>query len=167
MSKKIAVARTCIGADVKVGHGAFMETLPAAVEVETDGRDRPWAGAQDDRAGRRHEPSRAWLPRNAPEVVEAIETLHGRGPADFRQHCIDVAAEMLLIAGVVVSPEEGRVWAGWTLDDGTAWAKFREWIAAQGGDLRCVDDPTRLPGPPISRPWPVPRSGYVARADAW
>ena len=74
---------------------------------------------------------------NALEVVEAIETLHGRGPADFRQHCVDVAAEMLLIAGACTRPRRlpGAAAAA-TLDDGTAWAKFREWIAAQGGDLR-------------------------------
>ena len=48
----------------------------------------------------------------------------------------------------------------------TAWAKFREWIAAQGGDLRFVDDPSRLPAAPMIAPLPAPRSGYVARADA-
>ena len=103
---------------------------------------------------------------NALEVGEAVETLHGRGPADFRQHCIDVAAEMLLIAGAAASPEEGRSRAAGTLDDGTAWAKFREWIAAQGGDLRFVDEPTRLPVAPLIAPLPAPGSGYVARADA-
>ena len=50
---------------------------------------------------------------NVLEVVEAIETLRGRGPADFWQHCVDVAAEMLLIAGAVASPEAGRVARRW------------------------------------------------------
>ncbi len=103
---------------------------------------------------------------NTLEVVEAVETLHGHGPADFRQHCIDVAAEMLLIAGAVASPEEGRHRAAGTLDHGTAWTKFREWVAAQGGDLHFVDDPSRLPAAPLIAPLPAPRSGYIARTDA-
>ena len=64
-------------------------------------------------------------------------------PADFRQHCVDVAAEMLLIAEPVASPEEGRSRAA-TLDDGPP-GQVPVWIAAQGGDLHFVDDPARLP----------------------
>ena len=167
MSKKIAAGADAIVLDVKVGHGAFMETLPEAVELAElmaeigRGLGRKMTALLGDMS----QPL-GLAAGNALEVVEAIETLHGRGPADFRQHCIDVAAEMLLIAGAVASPEEGRARAAGTLDDGTAWAKFREWIAAQGGDLRFVDDPTRLPEAPLIAPLPAPRSGYVARADA-
>jgi pyrimidine-nucleoside phosphorylase len=127
---------------------------------------------------------------NSLEVIEAIETLHGRGPADFRQHCVDVAAEMLLIATEdpqgLEDPSTGsgqaleglarkmRTRAAATLDNGSAWAKFRQWIAAQGGDpstgsgqtLAAVDDPTRLPRAPIIRPLAAPRGGYVAAVDA-
>src|SRR5665811_2468433 len=71
---------------------------------------------------------------NALEVSEAIETLHGRGPDDFRQHCVDVAGEMLLIAGAAESPAAGRAKAAGTLVDGSAWAKFRQCVGAQGGD---------------------------------
>ena len=143
MSKKIAAGADAIVLDVKVGHGAFMETLPEAVELAElmaeigRGLGRKMTALLGDMS----QPL-GLAAGNALEVVEAIETLHGRGPADFRQHCVDVAAEMLLIAGAVASPEEGRARAAGTLDDGTAWAKFREWIAAQGGDLRFVDDPS-------------------------
>ena len=41
--------------------------------------------------------------------------------------------------------------------------KFREWIAAQGGDLHFVDDPSRLPAAPLIAPLPAPRSGYGGR----
>jgi pyrimidine-nucleoside phosphorylase len=167
MSKKIAAGADAIVLDVKVGHGAFMETLPEAVELAKlmaeigRGLGRKMTALLGDMS----QPL-GLAAGNALEVVEAIETLHGRGPADFRQHCVDVAAEMLLIAGVVSSPEEGRARAAGALDDGTAWAKFREWIGAQGGDLRFVDEPGRLPVAPLSAPLPAPRSGYVARADA-
>jgi pyrimidine-nucleoside phosphorylase len=167
MSKKIAAGADAIVLDVKVGHGAFMETLPEAVELAElmakigRGLGRKMTALLGDMS----QPL-GLAAGNALEVVEAIEALRGRGPADFRQHCVDVAAEMLLIAGAAASPEDGRSRAAGTLDDGTAWIKFREWIAAQGGDLRFVDDPARLPVAPLIAPLLAPRSGYVARADA-
>jgi pyrimidine-nucleoside phosphorylase len=183
MSKKIAAGADAIVLDVKVGHGAFMETLPEAVELAElmaeigRGLGRKMTALLGDMS----QPL-GLAAGNALEVVEAVQTLHGRGPADFRQHCVDVAAEMLLItpkdlrgfrptegwhnleglAGV----KEAKARAAATLDDGIAWAKFREWIAAQGGDLRFVDDPALLPAAPFIAPLPAPRSGYVARADA-
>jgi pyrimidine-nucleoside phosphorylase len=176
MSKKIAAGADAIVLDVKVGHGAFMETLPEAVELAElmaeigRGLGRKITALLGDMS----QPL-GLAAGNALEVVEAVETLHGvspahgekgRGPVDFRQHCVDVAAEMLLIAGAVASPEEGRSRAAATLDNGNAWIKFREWIAAQGGDLRFVDDPRRLPAAPLIAPLPAPSSGYVVRADA-
>ena len=167
MSKKIAAGADAIVLDVKVGHGAFMETLPEAVELAElmaeigRGLGRKMTALLGDMS----QPL-GLAAGNALEVFEAIATLHGNGPADFRQHCVDVAAEMLLIAGAVSSPEVGRARAAGTLDNGTAWAKFREWVAAQGGDLHFVDDPARLPQAPLLAPLPAPRSGYVARADA-
>lgn len=172
MSKKIAAGAHAIVLDVKVGQGAFMETLPAAVELAElmvqIGR----------RLGRRVTALIGDMSQplglavgNALEVVEAIETLHGRGPADFRQHCIDVAAEMLLIAGPATVPtaadiQAARERAAATLDDGRAWAKFRQWIAAQGGDLTAVDEPDRLPRAAFVAPLRAPVNGYVAAIDA-
>jgi len=77
---------------------------------------------------------------------------------------------MLLIAGAAASPEEGRARAAATLVDGSAWTKFRQFVAAQGGDpsassgqaLRAIDEPARLPRAPLL----APVSGYVARLDA-
>ncbi len=145
MSKKIAAGADAIVLDVKVGHGAFMETLPEAVELAKlmaeigRGLGRKMTALLGDMS----QPL-GLAAGNALEVVEAVDALHGRGPADFRQHCVDVAGEMLLIAGAYPDPETARSAAAATLDNGAAWAKFREWIAAQGGDLRVVDDPSRL-----------------------
>jgi pyrimidine-nucleoside phosphorylase len=174
MSKKIAAGADAIVLDVKVGHGAFMETLPAAVELAElmaqigRGLGRKVTALIGDMSqplGR--------AVGNALEVTEAIATLHGRGPADFRQHCVDVAGEMLLIAdasGTRFLGETGfleaRAKAAATLDNGAAWTRFRQWIAAQGGDLAYVDDPSRLPRAPIIEPLRAPRPGYVAAIDA-
>jgi pyrimidine-nucleoside phosphorylase len=111
---------------------------------------------------------------NALEVKEAIETLHGRGPADFQQHCVDVAGEMLLIAGQdfrslgdpSADIEDARAKAAAALADGSAWAKFRQFVAAQGGDPVFVDDPDRLPRTAMVEPLLALRAGYVARLDA-
>ena len=59
-----------------------------------------------------------------------------------------------------------RAAAAATLDNGAAWAKFRAWIAAQGGALQAVDEPSRLARAPIVAPLPAPRAGYVAQIDA-
>jgi pyrimidine-nucleoside phosphorylase len=175
MSKKIAAGADAIVLDVKVGKGAFMETLPEAVELAELMAQigRGLGRAMTALIGDMRQPL-GLAAGNSLEVIEAIETLHGRGPADFRQHCVDVAAEMLWIARAHVPGTSGvpgtwaamRARAAATLDNGAAWAKFRQWIAAQGGDLRAVDDPTRLPRAPIIRPLLAPRGGYVAAVDA-
>ncbi len=167
MSKKIAAGADAIVLDVKVGHGAFMETVPQALEL---------AGLMvqiGTRLGRKMTAVIGDMSQplglavgNALEVIEAIETLQGRGPADFRQHCIDVAGEMLLIAGLAPDPEAARQEAASTLSDGSAWAKFCAFVAAQGGDLQAVEHPERLPRAPIVQPLLAPRSGYVAALDA-
>jgi len=177
MSKKIAAGADAIVLDVKTGHGAFMETetqATALAELMVQiGR----------RLGRRMTALIGDMSQplglavgNALEVAEAIATLHDNGPADFRQHCVDVAAEMLLIArahvpGTSEVPgtfgiESARAQATAALADGSAWAKFREFVAAQGGNLAFVDDPGRLPRAAVVEPLPAPRSGYVARLDA-
>lgn len=167
MSKKIAAGADAIVLDVKVGKGAFMETLPEAIELAElmaqigRGLGRKMTAVIGDMS----QPL-GLAAGNALEVAEAIETLHGRGPEDFRQHCIDVAAEMLLITGALATPEESRAGAAATLLDGSAWAKFREFVAAQGGDLRFIDDPSRLPRAPFVAPLRAPCAGYIARADA-
>lgn len=167
MSKKIAAGADAIVLDVKVGKGAFMETLPAAVELAElmaqigKGLGRKMTALIGDMS----QPL-GLTAGNALEVAEAVDTLQGRGPADFRQHCIDVAAEMLLIAGAQPDPETARSAASTTLTDGRAWAKFRQWIAAQGGDLGAVDDSTHLARAPIIAPLRAPCSGYVTQIDA-
>lgn len=167
MSKKIAAGADAIVLDVKVGHGAFMETVPQALEL---------AGLMvqiGERLGRKMTALIGDMSQplglavgNALEVIEAVETLRGGGPADFRQHCIDVAGEMLLIAGLAPDPETARTQAASALTDGSAWEKFCAFVAAQGGDVQAVRHLERLPRAPIVQPLPAPRSGYVARLDA-
>jgi len=103
---------------------------------------------------------------NALEVREAIGTLKGGGPADFREHCLEVAAHMLLLAGAARSIEAARRLAISHLEDGSATAKFRALIARQGGAAEVVDHPNLLPTAPLHAALRAARAGHVARANA-
>ncbi len=167
MSKKLATGSDAILLDVKVGSGAFMKT-PG--EAEALARALVRLGTQ---AGRKvvalisdmSQPL-GWAVGNALELREAINTLHEGGPADFRDHCIVVAAEMLMLGGVAQDASEALTMAMETLSSGAAWRKFVELVEAQGGDVRYVEDPERLPEARLVRPVPAPRSGYLAGLDA-
>jgi pyrimidine-nucleoside phosphorylase len=167
MSKKIAAGADAIVLDVKVGHGAFMETVPAAIQlaelmVEIG---RELGRKMTALIGDMSQPLGLAV-GNAIEVQEAIATLHGGGPADFRDHCVDVAREMLLIAGKFNDPLEAASAAAATLVDGSAWAKFRQFVQAQGGDVAYVDEPDRLQRALFSASLVAPVSGYIHRVDA-
>jgi pyrimidine-nucleoside phosphorylase len=167
MSKKIAAGADAIVLDVKVGHGAFMETVPAAVELAE------LMVAIGQRLGRRMTALIGDMSQplglavgNALEVKEAIDTLRGGGPADFRDHCVDVSREMLLISGKSGDPAEAVASARRALADGSAWEKFREFVRAQEGDVSCVDAPERLPAAQHVAPLLAPVDGYLAQVDA-
>jgi pyrimidine-nucleoside phosphorylase len=167
MSKKIASGADAILLDVKVGRGAFMKTEAQAEELAHlmveigQGVGRKVAAViadMDQPLGN--------AVGNALEVKEAIETLHGGGPADFREHCLTVAGKMLELGGRAPNLEAAKKIAATSLDDGLAWAKFVEWITAQGGDPAAIGDPARLPQASLVETVPAPRDGFVAELDA-
>jgi thymidine phosphorylase (EC 2.4.2.4) len=167
MSKKLAGGATAILLDVKVGSGAFMKTVDEATRLAEAmvrlGRElgrRVGALVSD-----MNQPL-GWAVGNALEVQEAINVLHEDGPPDLREHCLVVAAEMLALAGRVADSTEGVELAAQAIADGSAWRKFRALIAAQGGDVRFVDEPDRLPRAPIVEPIPAPTDGYLQKVDA-
>jgi len=167
MSKKIAGGAQALVLDVKVGHGAFMETLEMAREL-ADLMEK--IGEQ---AGRKtvcllsdmNQPLGNAV-GNSVEVLEAIETLHGRGPTDFREHCLHVSAHMLRIGNRATDLDQGRQLAERALGDGTALEKFRVLVVAQGGDVSYVDQPAKLPRARLIEAVPAPRAGWVGRVDA-
>lgn len=167
MSKKLAGGATAILLDVKVGSGAFMKTVEEASRLAEAmvrlGRElgrRVGALVSD-----MNQPL-GWAVGNALEVQEAISVLHEGGPPDLREHCLVVAAEMLALAGRVADSTEGVELAAQAIADGSAWRKFRALIAAQGGDVRFVDEPDRLPCAPIIEPIPALADGYLQKVDA-
>jgi pyrimidine-nucleoside phosphorylase len=103
---------------------------------------------------------------NALEVREAVETLRGGGPADFREHCLTIAAHMLLLGGQAADLGRARAQAAKQLDDRSALAVFRAFVRAQGGDDRICDDDATLPAAPCRGTLAAERAGCVAQAHA-
>jgi pyrimidine-nucleoside phosphorylase len=103
---------------------------------------------------------------NALEVREAIDTLQGAGPADFRQHCLKVGAHLLALGGAAADPEAAYPLMEAALAEGSAWARFRDLVKVQGGDVAYVDDPGRLPEADRVETVPAPRSGYLQAIHA-
>ncbi len=167
MSKKIAAGADAIVLDVKMGNGAFMKTLEDA-EILAEAMV-----LMGTRVGRRivalisdmNQPL-GWAVGNALEVQEAINTLHEGGPADFREHCLVVAAEMLMLGNKATDANAALTLALETLASGAAWHKFKDMVEAQDGDVRYVDEPERLPKARLIEPVPAPRSGYLANVNA-
>src|SRR5512143_2730758 len=167
MSKKIAAGADAIVLDVKCGSGAFMKTPDEARRLaetmvgighELKRKVTALIGDMDQPLG--------FAIGNALEVKEAIETLHGRGPADLTEHCLVVASHMLYLGERVKSLEAGRALAEDLLKSGRAWDKFVEWIAAQGGDPQMVQQPDRLPQAAIVREVRSLQAGYIRSINA-
>jgi len=167
MSKKIAAGTTAIVLDVKTGSGAFMKTEADAVALaKTMVKIGRGVGRKVSAVISDMDQPLGYAVGNALEVAEAIATLQGRGPADFTEHCLVVAAEMLLLAGKCATAEAGRVMLVQAIESGRAMAKFREWVQAQGGEARVVDDITLMPQARLVTELKSPRSGYIAAINA-
>ncbi len=167
MSKKIAAGADAIVLDVKVGQGAFMKTVAEAEALARlmvkigQGVGRKVAAVLTDM----NQPLGAAV-GNALEVRETIETLRGGGPTDFRHHCVTIGGKMLELAGKAGSLAEGEEMLAASLDNGRAWAKFVEWITAQGGDRSQLENPDLLPTAALIETVAAPRSGFIAGVDA-
>ena len=161
MSKKLAAGADAILLDVKCGRGAFIASVG---EAEALARALVALGSNANRETVAYvtdmEQPLGRAVGNALEVREAIDTLAGHGPAELEALSLRLADEMLRLAGH--PPVELRQ----HLTNGSALRKFAELIAAQGGDPRVTDDPTRLPTAPVLRPATATAGGYVAAADA-
>jgi thymidine phosphorylase len=98
---------------------------------------------------------------NSLEVAEAIAALRGEGPPDLRALVRLAGTEMLLLGGKARDREAARRRIDAAIADGSGLLKLRELVAAQGGDVRMVDDPARLPHAPHIETLMAPRTAYV------
>ncbi len=167
MCKKIASGAQAIVLDVKTGLGAFMQTLDEArelAELMVDiGRlaGRKTVALLSDM----NQPLGSAV-GNTLEVIEAIELLRGRAPEDYREHCLHVAAHLLVMGKRVKDLNEGRVMAEKSIVDGSALEKFRVLVQAQGGDVSYVDGMSRFERAKYVEVVNAPRSGFISQVHA-
>lgn len=166
MSKKLAAGSHAIVLDVKVGSGAFMKT-PEQAEILA--KNMVDIGRQ---CGRR---MAALLTNmdvplgcavgNALEIQEGVAVLKGDSRGDLRDVCVALAAAM---AGLVfdLPEEQARDRVEDALVSGAAFAKMKEWVAAQGGDIRYLEDPTLFPQAAHRLEVNSEREGYITAMDA-
>jgi len=162
MSKKIAAGADAIVLDVKAGSGAFMRSLPQArslaelmVKVGL-GAGRRMAALVTDMS---HPLGRAVGDRA--ELVEALQALQGRGPADLVELSLALGERMLLLAGKANTGPAARRLLILALESGRARERLAAMVTAQGGDARLVHEPDRLPPPPTAVIIPARASGYL------
>ena len=167
MSKKIASGAQAIVLDVKLGLGAFIYSLEEArllaetmVSIGKLAERKTIALLSD-----MNQPL-GFAVGNSLEVREAIDTLHGGGPEDFRQHCLVVAGHMLALGGQAEDAESGRKKAEEAIGEGRAWDKFRLLVQVQGGDVAFIDHPERLPRASLVKPVLAPQGGFLAGIHA-
>lgn len=167
MSKKLAEGAETLVFDVKCGRAAFMQTQANArllaqsllrVGQALNRKTCALITDMDQPLGR--------TAGNAVEVREAIETLHGKGPADTRYLTIELTAQMTVLGGVHADLATARTDLAQRLDDGRALDVFRRMVEAHGGDSHVIDDPRRLPQPGAIVEVPAPTSGTLASVDA-
>jgi pyrimidine-nucleoside phosphorylase len=146
MSKKLAEGIDALVLDVKTGSGAFMKREEDAIRlaeimVDTGKRMGKKVVAlitdMDQPLGR--------AAGHSSEIIECIEVLNGRGPADLRDLSVELSAWMFYLGERTKSLDEGRQLAESMIASGQARAKFKQGIKLQGGDERVIDEPQRLP----------------------
>jgi len=167
MCKKLAAGAQAILLDVKTGLGAFMETLDQARQLASLMVDIGKLAGREVVAllSDMNQPLGNAV-GNSLEVIEAIETLRGAGPQDFREHCLYVSAHLLVLGKRAQGLAEGRAMAERSIADGSAFEKFRVLVQAQGGDVSYVDDPSKFRRAEFVEEVESPRNGYLAQIQA-
>ena len=167
LSKKLAERIDGLVLDVKTGSGSFMPTIKQAkmlsrsivdvcramktkiVVVITD-MEQPLGRAIG----------------NALEIAECIRFLNGETPEDLETVTLSLAAHMIHLGGQARSLGHASKLAYEAVSKGAAADRFRQIIAAQGGDPRIMDDPSLLPQARHVEEVTAKRSGFVTRCDA-
>ena len=146
MSKKIAGGAQGIVIDVKTGAGAFLPKL------EDSRRLAQSLVAIGSKLGRKMSALITDMSQplglmigNALEVIEAIDTLRGQGPADLANLCCELGAELLVFAGEAATREDAVLKLEGLLANGQALDSFRQLISQQGGNATVIDDHSLLP----------------------
>jgi pyrimidine-nucleoside phosphorylase len=167
MSKKLAVGLDALVLDVKVGTGAFMKRqvdarrlaqMMVGIGRRMDKRVQALITDMNQPLG--------FAIGNALEVMEVSQTLQNVGPTDLTRLSLELAARMIFLGKICPTLEEAREIAQKKLLDGSGYRKFKDVIAAQGGNPQVMDRFELLPNATGAREISSPRAGYVSAIDA-
>lgn len=167
MSKKLASGSDAIVLDVKCGDGAFMNTPEKAealgnmmVEIGNSDGKKTIAVITD------MEQPLGRAVGNSLEVIEAIDTLKGKGPQDITELSLELAGMMIYAGGKADTPEKGKSMAREALKSGAALEKMRSFIQGQGGDESVIDQYSLFKGHLYEMNVTSPAIGYVEKLYA-
>lgn len=165
MSKKLAAGSDKIVLDVTVGSGAFMKKKEDAVTLaEKMVAIGEGAGRQTVAILSNMDVPLGEAVGNNIEILEAIDTLNGNGPEDFKEICEVFAMEMLVLSEIGPK-EECRELIKKAISERTALKKFAEMVAAQGGDVNYIYEPERFMEAPYKKEFLAERDGYISHMD--
>src|SRR6266568_2814536 len=167
MSKKLAEGIDALVLDVKVGSGAFMKKQ---VDARRLAQTMVGIGRRMDKKVQAlitdmNQPL-GYAIGNALEIMEASQTLQNAGPSDLTKLSLELAARMIFLGKKSATLEEARMMAEKHLVDGSAYKKFKQVVAAQGGNPQALDKFELLPNATGMREVTSPRAGYVSRINA-
>ena len=163
MSKKMAEGIDALVLDVKVGNGAFMKKQ---VDARRLAQAMVGIGRRLDKKVQAlitdmNQPL-GYAIGNALEVMEVSQTLQKAGPADLTRLSLELAARMIFLGKITPTLDEARKLAEDKLMDGSAYKKFRQAVAAQGGNPQALDRFELLPNATGMREILSPRAGFVS-----
>lgn len=167
LSRKLAEGAEGLVIDVKWGNGSFVKDVEQAKQL----------ARSITRVGRSMKRRCVALvtDMNQPlgdtvgtalEVKEAIQLLQGEGPEDLQELVLKLGMEIVRLAGVAGSTLSAKQTVLSHLKDGSAFEKFKDMVAAQGGDTKVLDNPDKFPTAKHVRKLPAPKRGYVHTINA-
>ncbi|MEO8679712.1 MAG: thymidine phosphorylase [Vicinamibacterales bacterium] len=167
MSKKLAEGSNALVLDVKCGRGAFMKAPADAralarslVSIGTA------AGVRTEAFITRMDTPLGRAVGNSVEIIECIETLRGRGPADLETLVVTLGSRMLVLGGKAANEAAAEPQLRAAMASGAGLEKLRTMIRWQGGDAGVVDDVTRFPQATLRHQVTAHRAGVVSGLDA-
>ena len=167
MSKKLAAGADAILLDVKTGSGAFMKEESDAIQLAKEmveiGKS---AGRKMTAVITNMDEPLGMAVGNILEVKEAIDTLKGNGPDDFVGLIETLASHMLILGGAAKDFDEGLMRVRESIQSGKALDKFKQFVAAQGGDTKYIDHPELFEQADIIEEIRSEQDGFVGSIDA-
>ena len=165
MSKKLAAGSDCIVLDVKTGSGAFMKTVESSVKLaETMVKLGENAGRRTCALITDMDVPLGKNIGNSLEVIEAVDTLKGKGPEDLTHEALYLAANMLELAGKGDEDTCMKL-AQSVIDDLSALNCLKEMVKAQHGDVSVIEDTDNFTKAKYSFEVKADRAGYIAHMD--